>query len=156
MKRTIEVVESPGMKLKNAIVKEIPIDGADVFEELKRMDSVGKVLGFHLKSPHVIKRWLDVEDGHLIERASLIIQCHGTIPKDLPPDLEYIDEIHSGRSLFVDFTGSEDALEIIPNKIRVYAYENDLELTGEAYTVFLDKEESVVHVNAHYPIDRKE
>lgn len=40
MRRAVEVKESPGMKLKNAIAKEVPADGIDILEELKRMDSI--------------------------------------------------------------------------------------------------------------------
>jgi len=152
MKRTIQINESAGMKLKNVIIKEIPTDGADIPEELKRLDSIAKVLGFRLKGPQVIKRWPEVEGDDIVERTALVIQCEGSVPKDLPPDIEYSEEIHSGKSIFVDFTGRENALGIVSNKIAVYAYENDIELTGEAYTIILNKEENIVNVNVHCPI----
>lgn len=86
----------------------------------------------------------------------MIIQCEGIVPQGLPQDIGYCEEIRSGRSVFVDFTGREEALSIVSSKISVYAYENGLELTGEAYTVFLDREGPIVTVNVHCPIAAKE
>ena len=149
--RPLEVKKSKGMKLSNVIIKQIE-DNSDLERELKDLNIMANVLGFHLKGPQVIKKYPLVENGGLIEKTEFIIQCDGTVPPDIPDEIHHLPEIHSGEGLFVHFTGRIDSLSIVGSKISVYAYENEIQLTGETYNVFLDQESPIITVDVHCPI----
>lgn len=156
MKRKMEVVISEGMRLKNAIVRDIPLGCSDMQEETKDLEMASSVMGFHLKGPLVIRRWPVMEDDGLTERAELIIQCAGDIPADLPPRTRSMPELHTGKGLYVRFIGREQDLPIVGSKMAVHAYENDLLLAGDTYTVLIDRTGDVLTADVHCPISDAE
>lgn len=153
MKREIEVRTTKGMRASNAIAKDLE-QMFDPVEELKRLEQMANVLGFHLKGPLIIRRYPLEIDGTLHEKGEILIPCTGHVPADLPSDLRHIPEMHSGDDILAHFVGREENLGVVTNKISVYAYENDLTLTGETYTINLDREGPIITVDVRCPITR--
>ncbi len=114
------------------------------------------VMGFRLKGPLVVRRRPDIENGELVERSELVVQCTGDIPADLPPRLRSMPELHTGKGLYVRFVGRERDLAIVGSKIAVFAYENGLLLEGDTYTVFLDRTGDILTADVHCPLSDAE
>lgn len=54
---------------------------------------------------------------------------------------EYQNQIKVTNSLFAKFTEREENLKFAYSKLQLHAFENDIKLLGDSYTVFVDKKE---------------
>ena len=81
------------------------------------------------------------ESGFPDVEISLMIQCKNFIQNVEEP--YYMDSsINIQDCLYSRYTGPEDKIKFAYEKMDITAFEEDIELSGETYTFFLDKKEN--------------
>lgn len=58
--------------------------------------------------------------------------------------------------LFARYTGKENTLKFAYDKLGVYAFENEIELEGGSYTVFVNRDDEVISADIFMPIKIEE
>ena len=69
---------------------------------------------------------------------------------ELPYKFENL--IRRENCIMVRFVGSIEKLQFATNKITLYSYENDIELTGESYIILLEQKEKDIIADVFMPI----
>lgn len=152
----LQLRENKSLKITNAFVREIlPFEKADNQRVIHMMDSYIKSKGLKTKGPLIsatsgIK---GVENGMPVVSTKIIMQLTEPIAdSEVPYSFEPM--IHVGPCLFVRFNGNPQSLNFAYAKIGVYAYENDIELDGSSYTVFVIQSEEDAIIDVFMPIKK--
>lgn len=85
------------------------------------------------------------ESGEMEIEMKFLLQCSNFIHAVEPPySIESVLRVPD--CMYVRYTGPEDKLSFAYNKIHLEAFEEDIPLKGDSYTIFVDRndEESVI------------
>lgn len=152
----LQLRENKSLKIANALIREIPaFEKIDQQRVMHMMDSYIKSKGLKTKGPlisssSVIK---GIENGMPVVSTKIIMQL--AEPTDIcEPPYTYEPLIRVGPCLFVRFTGKPQGLNFAYAKIGVYAYENDIELEGSNYTVFVSQNGDEAVIDVFMPIKK--
>lgn len=131
------------IKLQNVLICKLNIENeeVDLNAIIEKMQSYIKVKGATQIGPLIQHtRPFINEDGELNMDISLMLQCSNYLCSiEKPYFMESIIRIQN--CLYCRFIGPEEKIKFAYDKINVKAFENDIKLTGESYTVFVDKNE---------------
>lgn len=147
--RKLEVHFNKSLKLSNVLIKRL-----DSEEEIIEFDKVVQLMNDYIKS----KGAMPV--GPLIQYTSPIVNeageadivmelmmqsnnylHHVELPYQMKPTIKVKDCLYSR------FAGDESRMHIMYDKINVTAYEEEIELKGSTYTIFVDKKEENIIVD---------
>lgn len=139
----LPIVLSKTLKLTNVLIATM---GAEDFTNLDKfayqMENYIKSKGFQPIGPLV--QYINVqpsENGEPELAVRMLRQANGFINHTEPPyTMESVLRIPS--CLYLRFIGPQDKLNIAYSKLTVYAYEEDIPLTGNNYTVFVNQLEN--------------
>ena len=131
------------LKLQNVLINKIKLEDGNIdFDILvKKMQSYIKVKGVIQIGPLIqyAKTFVN-EDEELDIEINLFLQCNNYIHSvEEPYSMESI--IRIPNCMYCRYIGPEEKLKFAYDKINLEAFENDIELTGESYTVFVDQDE---------------
>lgn len=138
----ITIRENKTLKLRNVLSRELKED------ELVHMDKVTYMMENYIKSkgnstigPMVTySSSLVDEHGNLTVKSKIMIQLRNKINKvENPYKIE--EEVRVTNCLFARYNESEENLQYAYSKLELYAFENDINLKGDAYTVFVDNKD---------------
>ena len=93
------------------------------------------------------------ESGEPIIITKYMIQTVSPLEEESPYEFKSI--VKQENCLFARFEEKEENLQFAYQKLGVYAYENDMKLQGNSYTVFVDrKEDGNIVADIFMPIKR--
>lgn len=152
--RTIVVSKSKKLKLTNVIIKQISDKDFEQMETIIMMfDNYVRNIGAKMVGPIVqyVSQTID-EDGN----TKFDIKCMRQVDRYIehieePFDMKSIIQVK--KCLYARFTGRETDLKFAYDKLRVSAYEEELKLTGNNYTIFVDGDDDHVVVDIFMEIE---
>lgn len=142
---TIEKIalrENKTLKLNNLLIREISENELiDINKISYMMDSYIKSKGNFTIGPMINYSTVEVdESGQAKVIIKLMIQLKNPIYNVEKP-YELKEQLRIANCLFARFTEKEENLQFAYQKLGVYAFENDIKLKGDSYTVFVKQEE---------------
>ena len=138
----IVVRENKTLKLNNVLVREISEN------EIMNIDKVAYMMDSYIKSkrnstlgPMINYTTAEAdENGQLKIILKLMVQLKNPMHNvEAPYGLK--NQLRVTNCLFARFTEKEENLQFAYSKLQLHAFENDIKLQGDSYTVFVDKKE---------------
>lgn len=138
----IELSNKKILKLANVLLCEINLQSEEmsIDVQLEKMQSYIKVKGATQIGPLIqhISPKIN-EQGELDVQMTFLLQCsHGLHKVEQPYAMQNMLRIPN--CLYCRYSGPEATLKFAYDKINLYAFENDIQLKGDSYTVFVDKD----------------
>lgn len=131
------------LKLQNVLVGTINLEDENIEFNIvvEKMQSYIKVKGAMQIGALIQSTRPFVNDNEELDvEISLMLQCNNFIHSvEKPYCMESV--IRVTDCMYCRFVGEEEKLKFAYDKINLEAFENDIELTGESYTVFVDQNE---------------
>lgn len=142
---TIEKIalrENKTLKLNNLLIREISENELiDINKISYMMDSYIKSKGNSTIGPMINYSTVEVDEGGQPKVIiKLMIQLKNPIYNVEKP-YELKEQLRVTNCLFARFIEKEENLQFAYQKLGVYAFENDIKLKGDSYTVFVKQEE---------------
>lgn len=143
MHKKITLKENKTLKLKNVLSRELTqnefMDGNKI---MYMMESYIKAKGNSIVGPMInYSSIVSGENGQPKLIAKLMVQLKETI-ENLEPPYEFNSQIRIPNCLFARFVEKEQNLQFAYAKLNLHAFENDIKLLGDNYTVFVERNES--------------
>jgi hypothetical protein len=143
--REIHIQYSKTLKLTNALL--FSLSKEEDFEQFENVqtfiDQMGLLIcqrGAHPIGPLIQKTSIDDGNGEPKMNISFIRQADKFIHHVDPPyTMESIIKVSD--CLYTRFIGEEKDMQFAYSKLNLTGYEEEIELTGESYTVFVDNDE---------------
>lgn len=138
----IIIKENKILKLNNVLIREISENELiDINKISYMMDSYIKSKGNSTIGPMTNYSSVEIDDnGQPKVILKLMVQLKTSI-HNIEKPYELKSQIRITNCLFARFTEKEENLQFAYQKLGVYAFENDIKLKGDSYTVFVKKEE---------------
>lgn len=137
----IVIKECKTLKLTNVLVRDIPqLELIDSQRLLHMMQSF--IMSKNKMSTGPLVRYSTIkinESGEAGIITKYMIQIVDVIDAELP--YEFKSMIKQENCLFSRFHEKEENLQFAYQKMGVYAFEKDIKLRGDSYTVFVDRKE---------------
>ena len=136
----IELNHNKTLKLTNAVIYDL---GEDDFDKLnlivEKMENHIKTMGYIPVGPLIQYSGTRInENGELDIIVKLIRQSSGFINHvEEPYKCESVMRIKN--CMYVRYTGPENMLKFAYDKINLTAFEEDIKLKGDSYTVFVNQ-----------------
>ena len=130
------------MKLQNVLMCKMNLEQEIDFNLIiDKIQSCIKVKGAMQIGPLIQHTRTFVNDEEELDlEINFLLQCSNYIHNVEPPyKMESI--IRVPDCMYCRYMGLEDKLKFAYDKINLEAFENDIELTGESYTVFVERNE---------------
>lgn len=139
----LQVNSNKTLKLKNALINKVDFNDekTDINLLVEKMQSYIRVKGALQIGPLIqsTKTFIN-ETEELDVEVNLLLQCNNFIHNvEKPYRMESIIRVQN--CMYCHYIGPEEKLKFAYDKINLEAFENDIELTGESYTVFVDQNE---------------
>lgn len=156
---SIEISENKTLKLQNVISKTMDLsnDNPSSFDlEINKMNTYIMTQGAKQIGPLIQYSGIDMnEKNEMNFELKFMLQCdkyfHSS-DKDYPmePTVRVTD------CLYARYKGPESKVKFAFDKIGVYAFENDIELQGSNYTIYVSKnvEEETMVADIFMPIKK--
>lgn len=146
------------LKLTNVLKYKLLINAEDFnFDaEIQKMQSYIKIKGAVQVGPLIqhTRTFLD-EEGELNMDIVMMLQCnHFLHSVESPYFMESVLRIPN--CLYCRYTGPEDKLKFAYDKIYLEAFENDISLKQDNYTIFVDQNEEEGSIIADLFVPREE
>lgn len=138
----ISIRENKTLKLNNLLIREVSENELiDINKISYMMDSYIKSKGNSTIGPMINYSTVEVdESGQAKVIIKLMVQLKNPIYNvEKPYELE--NQLRVTNCLFARFTEKEENLQFAYQKMGVHAFENDIKLKGDSYTVFVKQEE---------------
>lgn len=134
--------KNKAIKLQNVLVGKVNLEEEMDFNIIvEKMQSYIKVKGAMQIGPLIqhTKTFVSAEE-ELDMEINLLLQCNNFIHSvEKPYTMESVLRVQD--CMYCHYIGPEEKLKFAYDKINLEAFENDIELTGESYTVFVDQNE---------------
>lgn len=138
----ISIRENKTLKLTNVLIRELSENEIIDIDKINYiMDSYIKSKGNSTIGPMINYSNLEVdENGQAKISIKIMVQLKNPIYNVEAP-YELKKELRISNCLFARFNEKEENIQFAYQKLGVYAFENDIKLKGDSYTVFVKKEE---------------
>lgn len=139
----IEFNEKKTLKLSNVLLCKMDLQSEEtsIDVQLEQMQTYIKTKGAVQIGPliqHISPEMS--EQGDIDVHITFLLQCNHDIHNvEQPYTMKNILRIPN--CLYCRYTGPESTLKFAYDKINLYAFENDIKLKGDSYTVFVDNDE---------------
>lgn len=147
MSKEIVIECGKSLKLNNIISREIPVQDNDEIQRIMHMfNSYMKTKELTPYGPMIILNSSLIENNTVIPVSKIMIQI-----KEEPDSLEhpYIFDgtIKLSNCILARYKGDLFNLQMAYSKIQVYAFENELELKDEIYSIFVKQDMNEIAVD---------
>ena len=138
----IVIRENKTLKLNNVLIRKVSENELiDINQITYMMDSYIKSKGNSTLGPMINYSTVEVdESGQAKVIIKLMIQLKNPI-RNIENPYELKSQLRVTNCLFARFTEKEEGLKFAYQKLGVYAFENNIKLKSDSYTVFVKKEE---------------
>ena len=131
------------LKLQNVLIGKMNLEeeNVDINPLVEKMQSYIKVKGATQLGPLIQQTKTFVNDAEELDvEINFLLQCNNYIHNvETPYRMESVLRVPD--CMYCRYMGPENKLRFAYDKINLEAFENDIELTGESYTVFLEQNE---------------
>ena len=141
----IELAYNKTLKLTNVLIVEIEMnEELNIDREITQMENFIKSKGALPVGPLIQKTAYETnESGEAVIKVYLMRQANNFIHKtESPYTMESI--IRARNCFYVRYTGPEEKIKFGYDKINVDAFEKEIELANESYTIFVDKQDDTI------------
>lgn len=138
----IAVRENKVLKLNNVLIREV-LDNEfmDIDKIAYMMESYIKSKGISTLGPMINYSSASAdENGQVKIILKLMVQLKNPIHNVEAP-YEFTSQIRVTNCLFARYLEKEENLQFAYSKLQLHAFENDIKLKGDSYTVFVDNKE---------------
>lgn len=147
----LQINQNKILKLQNVLFCKVNLEEEEMDFNIivEKMQSYIKVKGAMQIGPLIqhTKPFVNNEEELDVE-LNLLLQCNNFIHNVKKPyRMESIIRVQN--CMYCHYSGPEEKLKFAYDKINLEAFENDIELTGESYTVFVDQNEEEGNGNDH-------
>ena len=141
----IVLKENKILKLNNVLIREVnQNEFIDINKITYMMDSYIKSKGNSTVGPMINYTVADGdENGQVKLVLKLMLQLKNPIYSIEKP-YEFKSQIRIKNCLFARFTEKEENLQYAYSKLSLFAFENNMKLKGDSYTVFVNKNEEEI------------
>lgn len=145
MSKTITISKNKTLKLMNVLIQEISLEDNDNLNTIVlQMDNYIKSKGALPIGPLIQKTSYSInDDGEINFKMYLMHQLNKSINNIVSPFL-YESVIRVGNCIYAHYEGPYEKLKLASDKINVIAFENEMILANENYTVFVNQKEDEV------------
>ena len=152
----IQYNENKTLKLTNVLKNKILLSDEDLDFNvaIEQMQSYIKTKGTMQIGPLIQHTRAQVnEEGELDMEIIMMLQCSNYIHSvEQPYAMESV--IRVPNALYCRYHGPEDKLSFAYQKIQLEAFENDIPLKGDSYTIFVDRNEEDETITADVFMER--
>jgi hypothetical protein len=138
----LQVSQDKTLKLTNTLIYDIQTENLEnISTNIEQMENYIRVKGAILVGPLIqyMNMILD-EQGQPQLQLKMIRQCNNYIHSvEAPYQMESVLRVKN--CMYVRYTGPEDKLKFAYDKIGLTAFEEDIPLKGDSYTIFVDRNE---------------
>lgn len=153
----IKISENKTLKLQNVISVRLDLESEDanLFDtEANKMNTFIKTHGARQIGPLIQYSSIEVnEEGEPNINMQFMLQADNFIHNvELPYHMESLLRVKN--CLYARYMGPEDKVKFAYDKLGVYAFENDIELNGSNYTIYVNRneEEETIIADVFMPI----
>lgn len=138
----ISIRENKTLKLTNVLIRELSENEISDIDKISyMMDSYIKAKGNSTIGPIINYSNLEMDESEQAKISiKIMVQLKNPIYNVEAP-YEIKKELKISNCLFAKFNEKEENIQFAYQKLGVYAFENDIKLKGDSYTVFVKKEE---------------
>ena len=143
MSRTIQISTNKTLKLTNVVIYEAANVGSEENESIDivvaRIDNYIKSKGAMPIGPLIQKvAYTLTDEGQLDVKVYLLRQANNFIYHiDQPYSMESV--LRVTNCMYAHYVGPEESLKFAYDKMNVTAFEEEIDLEGVSYTIFLNK-----------------
>ena len=140
--KKITVKENKTLKLKNVLVRELTQNELMTDNKIMHMiDSYIKAKGNSIVGPMInYSSVVNGENGQPKLVVKFMVQLKEPI-ENVEAPYEFNSQIRVPNCLFARFKEKEQNLQFAYAKLNLHAFENDIKLVGDSYTVFVENNE---------------
>ena len=138
----IELSTNKSLKLMNVLSVEIELNqDSDLETTVVKMDNYLKSKGAMPIGPLIQRTVYSINENQQLEiHAYLMRQTNNFIHNiEAPYKMEPVIRVRN--CMYAHYVGPEEKLKLAYDKINVTAFEEDIELSNENYTIFVDKQD---------------
>lgn len=155
----IEFRESKILKLNNVLSRKVPSE--ELFSQDKHilmLQNWIKAKGYEAQGPLILYsggvKGIDSENKPIIDSRIMVQMQQSTIRLEIP--YRFDKEIRIENCLLARFNDKADKMQFATNKLTLFAYENDIELTGETYIIIVKQENEIIMADIFMPVKQCE
>ena len=145
MPKKLEVFLNKTLKLSNVLIREVDESELGDIEKIAAlMEAYMKSKGSNAIGPLIQYTNVSVRrDGVADIRVSMLMQANKYINHIESP--YKIQSVHRIKNcLYLRFVGTEYNLKYAYDKLKLFAYEEDVQLVGDNYTIFMDSDNDTI------------
>ena len=154
----IRIAENKTLKLQNSLSVNLDFSTENleriIDNEVNKMNTYIQTHGARQVGPLIQYASVEVNDeGEADINMKFILQADTYIHNVEPPyHMESL--LRVTNCLYARYIGPEDKVKFVYDKLGVYAFENDIELEGSNYTIYVDRneEEETIIADVFMPI----
>ncbi|MDR1068201.1 MAG: hypothetical protein LBL36_03015 [Clostridiales Family XIII bacterium] len=146
MAKIITVHRSKTLKLTNALLLEL--SKKEDFEQLENFERLIDQMDVHIRQhgaqpvgPLIQKTSMKVDENGEPQMVITFVRQADTFIHHVDPPYKMESVIKVADCLYTRFTGEEDDMQFAYNKLQLVGYEEEIPLSSETYTVFVDNDE---------------
>jgi hypothetical protein len=147
MNTTEKIVVKDGktLKLNNVLLREVSQNELVDFNQIVyMMDSYIKSKGNSVVGPMInYSSAKGDEVGNVKVTVKIMMQLKNPI-HDIEKPYEFISQIRVTDCLFARFAEKEENIQYAYSKLTLHAFENNMKLRGDSYTVFVSQKEDML------------
>lgn len=135
----LSVAYNKTLKLSNVVVTEVPFENfQEIGISIEQLENYIKSKGCRPIGPHIQYMRMQAAAGDISEITIKILrQVNGHIGYTEKP-YTFIPEVKIKNCLYIRYDGPEENSKFAYDKINLVAFEEDIPLKGESYTIFLE------------------
>lgn len=155
--KKIQIYENKTLKLQNVLINEVDIEQQELFQldtEIEKMNTYIKTHGIKQIGPLIQHTSIyRSKANEMTFKISFMLQCDNYLHKVSKP-YKMESTIRVKNCLYAKYIGPEDKIKYAYDKMGVYAFENDIELDGSNYTIYVssNKEDETMLTDIFMPI----
>lgn len=133
----IQINNNKTLKLTNVLIKEVDLkDSVGIDKEVLQMENYLKNKGAQPVGPLI--QYTDVEgSGEDIKLIVKFMRQSNTFIHNVEEQYKMESTIRVKNCMYARYTGEESKLKFAYDKINVIAFEEDIPLKGDSYTIFV-------------------
>lgn len=151
----IEFRENKVLKLTNVLSRKVPT--SEIMNQDKQISMLMNWIqakGYQTVGPLIMYSTgitgVDAEGQPIIDSRIMIQLNTNNVRLELPYRFE--KEVRIQNCLLARFNDEAEKLQFATSKLTLFAYENDLELTGETYIVLMEQHENKLLADVFMPL----
>jgi hypothetical protein len=142
MNNKIQISENKVLKLVNALIVEINIkDNNDVSQNVIQMENYIKSKGAMPIGPLIQKTQYSINDEGQLEVHTYFLRQSNNFIHNVEAPYKMESLLRVRNCMYAHYVGPEEKLKLAYDKINVTAFEEDIELLNENYTIFVNQQD---------------